>query len=515
MRMPTKGLTDKPPYQFSCWPFFVRVPDGCDTNRAKGSDMSNDSSHQASYDAATSTIIVSDLQLNQPAVAQEALRWSTGTRGAAVAARDLEGCDLAPFVIQALTVGATAINAAGGAQDTYNLEQLIQDVGQRTTEASQRAADSTAKVTTAAAEAMDKATITVRKSLAESSDASKKAISDTVTSARKDLRDELTRLFGGDDPEFIARLQPVLDDFTTKLTKRTDEHTSSMFDKATKALNPDDPTSPIGKQMAAFDKKHAELVTLSAKQNDELKTKVTELTKAIEVQRAASAATKAAANVTPIKGASYEDNAGDVLAALAAGFGDEYVATGTTTGALPRCKKGDGVLSIADSGAKVVFEMTNSGQKRGWGDYLDEAERNRGAAASLGLVPTVEENEGHRVRTIGNRRIVMAFDPATDDQALLHTVICLLRAASLAASTRDDNGEVETARERISEALEALSRLDEIQKTAGQIRKYGDRVATQADGLQTTLNRLLLQAQTALAGTKLTPIDGEQTTGVA
>ncbi|MFX4288308.1 hypothetical protein ACQBJO_06780 [Janibacter sp. G349] len=478
--------------------------------------MSNNSTHQVSYDAATSTIIVTDLQVNQPAVTQEALRWSTGNRGAAVTGSDLEGHDLAPFVIQALTVGATAINAAGGAQDTYNLEQLIRDVGHRTTEASQRAAESTAKVTTATADAMDKATTTARKSLAESSEASKKSISETVSSARKDLRDELTRLFGGEDPEFVARLQPVLDDFTAKLTKRTDEHTSSMFEKATKALNPDDPTSPIAKQMAAFDKRHTELVEQSAKQNDELKTKVSELTKAIEVQRAAAAATKAAANVTPIKGASYEDNAGAVLAALATGFGDEYIATGTTTGAIPYCKKGDGVLSIADSGAKVVFEMTNSSaQKRGWGDYLDEAERNRGAAASLGLVPTVEENDGHRVRTIGSRRIVMAFDPETDDQSLLHTVICLLRAASVAASTRDDDGEVETARERIGEALDALGRLDEIQKVAGQIKKSGDKVATQADGLQTTLNRLLLQAQTALAGTKLTPIDGEKTTGVA
>ena len=478
--------------------------------------MSNNSTHQVSYDAATSTIIVTDLQVSQPAVSQEALRWSTGTRGAAVTGSDLEGYDLAPFVIQALTVGATAINAAAGAQDTYNLEQLIQDVGHRTTEASQRAAESTAKVTTAAADAMDKATTTARKSLAESSEASKKAISETVSSARKDLRDELTRLFGGEDPEFVARLQPVLDDFTAKLTKRTDEHTSSMFEKATKALNPDDPTSPIAKQMAAFDKRHTELVEQSAKQNDELKTKVSELTKAIEVQRAAAAATKAAANVTPIKGASYEDNAGAVLAALATGFGDEYIATGTTTGAIPYCKKGDGVLRIADTGARVVVEMhTSSGQKRGWGDYLDEAERNRCAAASLGLVPTVEENDGHRVRTIGSRRIVMAFDPETDDQSLLHTVLCLLRAASVAASTRDDNGEVETARERIGEALDALSRLDEIQKVAGQIKKSGDKVATQADGLQTTLNRLLLQAQTALAGTKLTPIDGEKTTGVA
>lgn len=472
----------------------------------------------ATYDPATSTIFVSELKVNQPAVTQEALRWSTGTRGAPVQGGDLADCDLTPFVIQALTVGATAIGAAGGAQDTYNLEQLIHDVGHRTAETARHAAESTKKMTSEAAEAIGKATTTVHKSLAESSDASRKSIGDTVTAARKDLREELTRLFGGEDPEFVARLQPVLDDFTTKLTKRTDEHTSSMFEKATKALNPDDPTSPIAKQMAAFDKRHVQLVEQSAKQNEELKAKVVELTQAFEVQKAAAAATRAVANVTPIKGASYEDNAGAAIAALANGFGDEYVTTGTTTGAIPYCKKGDGVLSIADTTAKVVVEMHTSfsGQKREWGDYLDEAERNRGAAASLGLVPSVDENDGHRVRTIGGRRIVMAFDPENDDVSLLHTVICLLRAASLAATTRDNGGEIEIARERIDEAVEALGRLDEIQKAAGQIRKHSDKVASQADGLQTTLNRLLLQAQTALAGTKLASVtDADARTGVA
>ncbi|WP_068260418.1 hypothetical protein [Janibacter limosus] len=474
-------------------------------------------SPKVTFDPTHSALLVSKLSVQHPAVTQEALRWSTGSRGQAVRADALEDCDLSPFVLQALTVGATAISAAGGAQDTYNLEQLIHDVGTRTTEATHRAAESTAKVTKDAAEAMDKATSGVRKSLAESSESSKKAIGDTVTTARKELREELTRLFGGDDPEFIGRLQPVLDEFTTKLTKRTDEHTASMFEKATKALNPDDPTSPIAKQMAAFDKRHAQLVEQSAKQNDDLKTKVGELTKAIEVQKAAAAATKAATNVTPIKGASYEENAGAVLAALVNGFGDEYVATGTTTGAIPYCKKGDGVLSIAGSSSKVVVEMTNSqGKPRSWTDYLDEAERNRGAAASLGLVPSVEDNDGHRVRPIGSRRIIMAFDPETDDQSLLHTVLCLLRAASLAATTRDEGGEVATAKERIDEALDALGRLDEIQKVAGQIRKSSDKVATQADGLQTTLNRLLLQAQTALAGNKLTSVaDSDKTTGVA
>src|SRR5699024_6953088 len=147
--------------------------------------------------------------------------------------------------------------------------------------------------------------------------------------------------------ELVSRLQPVLDDFTTKLTKRTDEQTATMFEKATRALNPDDPTSPFAKQMSAFDKRYAGLAKQSAPQNEVLTAKVDQRTKAVEVQKAASAATKAAANVTPIKGASYEDNIGAVLSALATGFGDEYVSTGTTTGAIPRCKKGDGVATIS------------------------------------------------------------------------------------------------------------------------------------------------------------------------
>lgn len=475
------------------------------------------SAGRVAYDPTTPALIITDLTVEHPAITQEALRWPTGSRGPAVAAGDLVDVDLTAFAVQALTVGATAITAAGGAQDSHNLEQLIHDVGARTAEATQRAAESTTKVTAEAAKTMDKATSQVRKSLSESSEASKKAISDTVATARKELREELTRLFGGDDPEFINRLQPVLEEFTTKLTKRTDEHTARMFEKATRALNPDDPASPLAKQMSSFDKRHIEFAAQSAKQSEALTAKVAELTKAIEVQKAAVAATKAASNVTPIKGATYEENAGAVLSALATGFGDEYLATGSTAGRLPRCKKGDGVLSISDSSAKIVVEMSaTTGQRRSWGEYLDEAERNREAAASLGLVPSIEENDGQRIRVIGGRRLVLAFDPDNDDTALLHTVLCLLRAASLAVNARDNRGEVTTAKERLDEALEALDRLNTIQKLAGQIRKSSDKIATEGDGLHTTLNRLLLQAQTALAGHSLTTVDdSDQTTGVA
>ena len=48
------------------------------------------------------------------------------------------------------------------------------------------------------------------------------------------------------------------------------------------------------------------------------------------------------ASVTPIKGASYEDQVHAVMYSVAAGLMDEYAETGTLVGRLARCKKGDG-----------------------------------------------------------------------------------------------------------------------------------------------------------------------------
>jgi hypothetical protein len=145
-----------------------------------------------------------------------------------------------------------------------------------------------------------------------------------------------------------------------------------------------------------------------------------------------------------------------------------------------------------------LVEMHDSRQKRAWNAYLDEAERNRQAAGSLGLVPTTAQNEGQSIRVLSARRVVMAFDPLEDDPALLRTVLILLRTAALAASARLDDTGVQSAAERIAEALVVLPRVDTIRRLADGIRKNAVKVDTEADTLHTLLNRLLLQAQTAL-----------------
>jgi hypothetical protein len=164
-----------------------------------------------------------------------------------------------------------------------------------------------------------------------------------------------------------------------------------------------------------------------------------------------------------------------------------------------RCKKGDGVLAVDGGSVKVVLEMTDS-KRTTWNGYLDEAERNRGALASLGLVRSADQLAGNSIQSFGARRIVLAFDPETDDPDLLRTVVQLLRLSAMAANSRQDDGEIETAQEKIAEAITLLTRMDEIKRLAGLVSANATKIDKESDIIRLSLDRLLGQAQRALNG---------------
>jgi hypothetical protein len=92
----------------------------------------------------------------------------------------------------------------------------------------------------------------------------------------------------------------------------------------------------------------------------------------------------------------------------------------------------------------------------------------------------------------------MAFDPDSDDTALLRTVVQLVRVAALAAAARHDDGSAQLAAERVAQALLKLRRLERIRKTASSIRKGAEQIDGDADRIASQLGRLLAQAQRAL-----------------
>jgi len=459
--------------------------------------MDNTSTPSVRLDATKTALVITDLTVTSPAVTTEALRWAEGRRGLAQPADLVEQADLTAYANQALVVGAQAIAAAGGTQDVYNLEQLVQDVGSRTSDAAARAATSTNQAVSDATEAVRVASTEATKALTVAADAARQSFGRSVSDAKSQLHEQVLLLFGGDDPQLVARLDGLLTRFEAGLVQRTDTQTASLFDAAAKALNPDDPTSPLAKHQAQIQRQHADLARQLGQQNTEIVTGLRDLRTTIAVQLAAAEAKASLASVTPLKGGTYEDKVNELLEHIAAGLGDKYTVSRNRVGVIAHCKKGDGVLTVMGGPSRVVFEMSNSGARE-WGPYLDEAERNRQSGASLGLVPTVGQNGNESIRVLGPRRLVMAFDPEADDPAMLRTVIQLLRVSALAAAARHDDSSAGVAAERIAQALDELPRLERIRKTASSIRKGAEQIDGDANRVAKQLGRLLSQAQQAL-----------------
>lgn len=454
----------------------------------------------ASFDQAGPAVVIDHLTVTDSEVVTEARRWSSGSRGAAVTGEEMGEADLAPFVIQALAVGARAIASAGAAQDTFELEKLIAEVGTKTVESSTAAAAATAKAADGAAETVGKAAEAARKAIAETEAATRKGFAETVDRSTKALRDELERLVGGDSPELLAKLGPLLDTAGRKIAADALEQTDKLLAKVSRQFDPADPTSPFAKQAAALAEQQKSLTESIGQNHLALVGKVDELAKVVEVQKAAASAVAKTASVTPLKGGGFEAEVDAVMELIAAGLGDEYASTGSFAGAIRNCKKGDGVLSIAGGQARVVVEMHDSSDRRVWNDYLDEAESNREAAASVGVVRTAGQNKGQTIRVLGARRVVIAFDPEHDSSDLLRTVVQLMRVAAIAASARRDIEGLDTAEESIRAATELVGRINGIRKASVSIRKGADTIDKECNTVQAGVERHLSLALDALHG---------------
>lgn len=461
----------------------------------------------AYLDLTSNAVVVEHLALTDKDVVREAQRWTTGERGPIVDdPEQLGDADLTAYVRQAMRVGALALSSTGQAHEAQALDRMIKEVGEKTIGATSKAAELTGSVVKEASEVVSKAAADAKKAISEADERSRKEFAAAVTTAKTDLNAEMRRIFGGDSPELLERLRPLLDKFATDLDGKVTRQTEELLEKAAKQFDPSDPSSPMAKHSAELTAQQEKLTSLLEKNHTELAGKVEELTTTLKVHEAKTALAK----VTPIKGGSFEDQVHSIMLGIAAGLGDEYADTTTVVGNLPRCKKGDGVLTINGGPSRLVFEMTDS-PRAGWGDYFDEAERNRAAAASLGIVRTPEQNGDQAIRVLGPRRVVIAFDPEQDEPELLRTAVMLLRTVAIAASARSGATEIATAEEKIGEAMAQLVRIDTIKKTAGSIHKGAEKIDSECSTLGTSIRRLLDQALVALAGVTSTPRGGADT----
>ena len=461
---------------------------------------------KARFDADGAAIIIDALAIDDSSVLNEARHWTTGRRGELLETAEVGNAEVTAFVREALVYGARVLASTARTADSRLLENLVKGVGDQTSEASRQAAELTVRAATDASAAVTRVANEAKQAITDAEAINRKEIRAAVSQATQTFVTETQRIFGGSNPELLDRLQPLLGVFAKNLEAQVSAGTTELLEKAAKQFDPSDPTSPMAKHTAALAISQREFTATIEKNHEDLAKKVDELTDTLKRQQA----TTALAKVTPIKGSSFEAQVHALMHSVAAGLGDEYQDTTSTIGRLPRCKKGDGVLTVNGQSLRVLIEVTDS-RRASWNDYLDEAERNRDAVASLGIVRTVDQNAGQSIRVLGSRRVVIALNPDTDDPELLRTAVMLLRTVAITASVRGGSEELHTAEEKIGEAIAQLSKIDAVKKLAGSIQQNAAKIESGCTTIGITVHRLLDEALTALAGAKSTAAEVQTT----
>ena len=198
-------------------------------------------------------VVVDHLVIRDADVAREARRWTLGARGPVVDDESaLVEADLSAYVAEAVKIGTHALAATGQAQESQALERMIREVGAKTTASTNTAVAETSRVVTEASAAMNKTATELRTQLTEAGQQTRATLTSAVTDATAGLTAEVRKVLGGDNPELLERLQPVLDRFGTQLDARVATSTETLVEKVARQFDPADPTSPMAKHTASL-----------------------------------------------------------------------------------------------------------------------------------------------------------------------------------------------------------------------------------------------------------------------
>lgn len=467
----------------------------------------------AQYEASTKQIVIRQLAVTNPEIVMEAHYWATGHRGPAVSDDQLAQADLSLFIRAALDAGTKAIQAAAGTTELASQHRAVADLARRAEDATKKAVNQIGRAAEQTEKAARVSNDETRRLVNQTTEQVRGTVRSALEQAVGDLRREMMALTGENAPVATAARSAV-DKAGAALQSQLEQRFGEAIAGIGRKFDLRDPTSPIGQLAASLREEQGRLAAQLTAANGELVRRLEQLQTTVAVNAAAAQAVQDTARVTPLKGTSFEAAVHEMVGTLAAHWGDQYDVTATTAGSIPRCMKGDGVLTIsgqprAPEGVRVVLEMSDSA-RRDWPAYLDDCLRNRVAHAALGIVRSVDQvPDDARIRIYGSNRIVMAFDPNAEDPATLHTVLALLRLQAVLAASRTGTAHLRTAEEKIAESMAVLGQLADLQSTAALTRSHADKLVSGLGTLHARLARSLTEAEHALQAAATEHPDGE------
>jgi hypothetical protein len=221
----------------------------------------------AHFDTAAEAVVIEELAISDRDVIHEAQRWTTGERGPIVEdSAELAAADLSLFVTEAIRIGSHALSVTGQAQEARALEQMLKDVGDKTADATSKAAEVADRAMREASDTVMKAAGDAKKAITEAERQSRTEFTTAVTAAKTDLNAEVRRIFAGESP--TARAPAAADKFGTSPDQRVRWHRGTAHQSGP-AVRPRRPHWPMAKQSVALasaagatqraQKNHAEL----------------------------------------------------------------------------------------------------------------------------------------------------------------------------------------------------------------------------------------------------------------
>ena len=238
------------------------------------------------------------------------------------AAGTVDQAQVLAYVTTALAVGSRALTVVATSLDTGALDRSV--------------ADLTAKVETSTQHALRELTTAI----GQATDSEHGTIPRTIATTLDKLADQVAGLVAGEDAPVRAAVTDSVRAVTEQALAEIQRAVGAQADAVRRVLATDAPGSPL------HDLKTG-LVHGLNESHRRLATQLAELRTALEVDKATTTTAAAAAAKSPRHGLDTETTTLAALEQIAHTAGDQLEATGTTPGVLPRCLKGDGVITLA------------------------------------------------------------------------------------------------------------------------------------------------------------------------
>lgn len=382
--------------------------------------------------------------------------------------------DVAEYISLAIGLGAKAMALGGTTVDVEALNSAV--------------AGLSGDVSRVAGEAAEQ----IRSAVESATDAESGTVAVAVQRIMDRLAAEVTGLVVGEDAPVRAGVERAVKSVVDKALEEVQRSLAAQTTAVRSALASDDPSSPLGAM------RHDVLRTVRDSSR-ELADQIGELRTVIEVQRA----TAATMERTAVKGNTYQADVIETLEAISLAAGDQLEVTHDSVGAIAKCKTGDAVISLGEAISRErsirlaveVKDMTKS--PAAWEEELARARANRSAQGAIGIVKGTEHMPGRcRVRVLDRLNILVAYDPATDDEDMLLAALHLLRvqAACAAVEGSGDDLDVAAVRECVDASLGLLDDFDKVERAGNAAQRGLDDVRKHALKLRQDLLERLARA---------------------